>query len=268
MDYEEVFLDKRLKNFSQYGNKEKGITFSYELESKDLKLVYFENCLWRFGDIKLLKVMCSVMHYVSAFLNCSDINASTEYIQNFSAHTVYEMVMHKKVRLSCWVYAQYLTECFLAMGIPARMVRCFSGIYGDKDCHCVTLAYCEEYKKFVLFDPANNIVLYSYKGVPLDIRELRDMLISGERILFLQKTNEERIKFLYYWKKNLIFFQCYERQKCGNELSRDVRNANRMVILRPKRIGLYAKFMLAGKAYPSVCTMNQDEFWKLPQMHK
>ena len=172
MDYEEKFLNKRLVEFSQYGKKTAGITFSYEMRSNDLKVVYLENRLWRFGDKKLLKVMCNVMHYVSSFLSCSDKNISIEYIQNFSAHTVYEMVMHRKVKLLCWVYAQYLTECFLSMGIPARKVRCFSGIYGDKDCHCVTLAYCEEYKKFVLFDPASNIVLYSYEGIPLDIREL------------------------------------------------------------------------------------------------
>lgn len=68
--------------------------------------------------------------------------------------------------------------------------------------------------------------------------------------------------------RRTYFFKCYERQKYGNELSHGISDVNRMVTLRQKRIDLYAKLMLAGKAYPSVSTMNQDEFWKIPQMHR
>ena len=252
---------KRLKKYSDYNENSYGININYELNSTELINLCERINLKQFGIKESFHTMCDIMHYVYERLYCPDIRAKTTRLTRFSANTVLDMIERKKIRLSCWVYSQVLTECFLALGIPARMVRCLSGLLFDNDCHCVTVAYCDEYKKYVLFDVANNTIYYSYKGYPLSLGEFREHILSDNRILVIQAKPGNKQGLIKYWIKNLMIFQNFEIQQYGNELN--ISN-NRSIYLYPAKLRIQKMTIPINTNYQPVFVRNSEEFWRLP----
>ena len=259
--YSEKYLLKRLKKYRYYTQESNVVSFTYEFNTTELKNLYQRQGLVQFGNKKTFESMVKVMHSVFDKLYINDLQKNTDIITNFASDYIFDMADTKKYRFSCWVYATTLKECFLSLGIPARMIRCLSGLFFDRDCHCVTIAYCEEYKKYVLFDVANNTVYYSSKGIPLSLQELRDCIIDDKRIIVLQSEVGEKQGLIDYWIKNMVLFQCYEKSRYGNELNI---SDNRIVFLAPANLRFYSKPFLANKNYQAILTRCDDEFWMLP----
>ena len=124
MKYDESFLFKRFARYSEYDKDYVGILFEYGYDAKELYDVLEENGLEHFGNKNLLSTMKNIMHYVSKKLYQADGNVKITILKHFSVLTINELIKLNKYKFSCWVYALYLAECFLALGIPARMIRC------------------------------------------------------------------------------------------------------------------------------------------------
>lgn len=258
--YSKKKLYKRLNEYSKYNNEHTDIKLQYEFNSPELSFLCDKYDFKSFGEKSLLATMSDIMHFVFKSLSISEKKKIIE-IKYFSSLTIDDLREKNKERFSCWVYALYLTECFLSLGIQARMIRCFSGLPFDNDCHCVVVAYCDEYKKNVLFDVANNTVYYSYFGEPLSLKEFRDCIITGERIFYIQERRNDKESLINYWVKNLLIFQSYEIQRYGNELGFQYNNTNRVIFLLPHNLNISRKWLASICDYKAVVTRNQDVFW-------
>jgi len=252
-------MHKRLEKYELYDEKIEEYQISYDFEAPEFKQIKEANHLDEFDDIRKLKAMSTIMHQVNLKFHPSEKSAKAITITEFSALSIDDILKDGKA-LSCWVQATYLTEVFLALGIPARMVRCMSGIRGDYECHCVTVAFCEEYKKLVLFDVANDSIYYSEKAVPLDLCEFRDYIVKGKRIYYVQKKNHEKEGLMKYWIKNLMVFQSYEIQRYGNELGK---KENRFILLIPQDFDERWILRKCKWDYPCVISRNQKQFWSV-----
>ncbi len=259
-DLSETRNRRRLNEYKAYDLSFHGIDKKFIFDAPELAQIYKVNFLDTFGDPKRLSVMCKIMHYVFNLLNQNDKDKKI-CLQQFSALTIYNDIKQHKLNLSCWVYATYLTECFLSMGIKARMIRCFSGKKYETECHCVVVAYCEEYKKNVLFDPANDTLLYSYQGIPLNLGELRRHIIENKRIFFISTEPKGKNNLLKYWIKDLMIFQSYEIQQYGNELGLSINRINRIIYLVPQKFHVNQHALYFVPRYPVVITRNESEFW-------
>lgn len=233
----------------------------YEFDSPELKMLCKKHHLERFGKKTQLATMSEIMHFVFESLSEGDDGGKMLIVTQFSSLTIDKIKENSNRKLSCWVYSLYLTECFLSIGIPARMIRCLSGLKFDNECHCVVVAYCDEYKKNVLFDVANNTVYYSYTGEPLSLPEFRDYIINKKRIFYIQKGNHDKESLINYWVKNLSIFQSYEIQRYGNELGLPYIEKNRILYLLPQNLKASRKWIHSVYGLSVVVTRNQKAFW-------
>lgn len=261
MKINENKLKSRLHKYNAYDAEYRGVSLQYDFQSPELDKIYELNKLYKFGDPTQLSTLCNIMHYVFDLLNQDREPQQRPLLrQNFSSLTIYDEVKSCKNRFSCWSHALYLTECLLALGVPARMIRCRSGLVFDRDCHCVTVAYCSEYKKYVMLDSANDVVLYSYSGIPLNLSEFRQYVSLEKRIFYIQKSHGQKASYLKYWIKNLLIFQSYEIQRYGNELNTLYNTTNRNIFLLPLNLDIKKVHLYANKNYPTLITRNEKEF--------
>lgn len=119
---------------------------------------------------------------------------------------------------NCYMYAVVLTELFLAVGLPARMVRCMPLDIDYNDCHCVVEAFCSDYEKWIIFDPANRAYYINRKALPLNLFELREHIAQQYAVYVPMMSIEMTNSLLKYWAKNLIRFESYKISQYGNEL--------------------------------------------------
>ena len=256
-----MFYLSRLNKYSSYDEHTHGIKITYNYSSEEFAEVRKCYKLNPYVQRHSFADMQQIMHTVFHTLSSTQVKKPILQYKAFSSISLYRMKEESDVYVSCWGYAQTLTECFLAVGIPARMVRVHSGLFYDFECHCVCVAYCAELKKNVLFDVANNVIYYSEKCVPLDLNEFREFVTHNKRIIVLQNKKGEKSGLITYWLKNLIVFQCFEREKFGNALNE---SDNRVVYLLPEKLNLQSNILLKTNCTDTIITRNSNEFWQLP----
>jgi hypothetical protein len=164
---------------------------------------------------------------------------------------------------NCFIAATVLQECFLAMGYKTRMVRCMPIDLRFNECHCMTIAYVNEFKKFVVFDSAMGGIYIDEKGMPLSINEMRHRIIDEKvikiRSLFVTENNN---LFYKYLAKNIIRFQSHKNIKYGNEISG--KKSDIMVNLNPLTLPLKNKVLIYDNCkIQHIFVYNNDKFWDL-----
>lgn len=260
------FYLSRLNKYRDYNAQTHGIRITYNYQSDEFdevrKCYNLNSYVKKHSFIDMQHIMHTVFHTLSS----EKIQNPIMQYKAFSSISLYHMTQASDVYVSCWGYAQTLTECFLSIGIPARMVRVHSGLFCDYECHCVCIAYCTELKKNVLFDVANNVIYYSENCIPLDLNEFRESIVYNKRIIVLQSSKNEKAGLISYWLKNLIVFQCFETEKFGNALNA---GDNRVVYLVPENLALgCTNVLLNTKCTKIIITRNNNEFWQLPSIGK
>lgn len=135
----------------------------------------------------------------------------------FHALDVFELT-EKGFRSNCFVAATILTECFLALNYPARMVRCMPIDIRFNECHCMTIAYLNDEKRFVAFDSAMGGFYQNSFGIPMGISDIRESVITQQPFKIRSIFQSSYIRAVEsYLSKNLVRFQSHQHTKYGNE---------------------------------------------------
>jgi hypothetical protein len=119
--------------------------------------------------------------------------------------------------LNCRGLAIALNECYLSLGYRSRYITCLpkDSLGVDNDCHVINMVYIPGLRKWIWIDPTNDAYVMNEKGQLLGIEEVRDRLITHQRLIVNPDANWNHqssvIKedYLYqYMSKNLYRLEC------------------------------------------------------------
>jgi len=131
---------------------------------------------------------------------------------------------------NCWLLAVVVCEAYLALGYPARYVRCLPYDYRDPDCHVVSLVRAATLDKWVMFDPSFNAWVHDGTGAILSLEEMRERLATGKRLAVSDGLRGmEPEEYLAYMAKNLVHLE----SPVTNGMGSDDRESARYVRLAP-----------------------------------
>ena len=82
-------------------------------------------------------------------------------------------------RINCWMFATILTEVYLAMGYPARLVHLLPSTPKPRESHFVTSVYSTQFNKWIMMDPDAMAYVTGEEGTPLGVHEIRERLAGG-----------------------------------------------------------------------------------------
>lgn len=109
---------------------------------------------------------------------------------------------------NCWMQALTACELYLALGYPARYVRCLPFDYRDPDCHVVSLVYAATLGKWVMFDPSFDAWVHDGAGAILSLEEMRKRLATGGSLAVSEGLRGmEPEEYLAYMAKNLVHME-------------------------------------------------------------
>jgi hypothetical protein len=126
--------------------------------------------------------------------------------------------------LNCRDQSISLSECLLALGIPAYPIWMFPYSPYDMDNHVVVHTYMAHLGKWVMIDPTWNAYVLNDQNDVLDVFEMRaayakyetlhlsaDVIYNGEH-----QTNEADLyDLISYYAKNCFYFDLYPRSAYG-----------------------------------------------------
>ena len=158
--------------------------------------------------------------------------------------------------------ATVLNECYLAMGIPSRVITCMPKTYVT-DCHVINAVYSSTLGKWLWVDPTNNAWVTDDRGNMLSIQEVRERLISGQPVQVNEEANWNNQKkitteeYLYdYMAKNLFYLESWTRY--GFNTESDHENLINYIFLQPTGCE-------SSQRRPRNLSVNDDRyFWQVP----
>lgn len=164
--------------------------------------------------------------------------------------------------LNCRGLATVLNECYLAMGIPSRVITCMPKTY-ITDCHVINAVYSSTLGKWLWIDPTNNAWVTDDRGNMLSIQEVRERLISGQPVQVNEEANWNNQKkttteeYLYdYMAKNLFYLESWTRY--GFNTESDYENLINYIFLQPTGCE-------SSQRRPRNLSVNDDRyFWQVP----
>ena len=162
--------------------------------------------------------------------------------------------------VNCRGLAMLLAQLLRAYGIPAYHVTCMPFEEPFDDCHVVTMCRSERLKKWFFIDPTMRVYLRNADGVLLNLRELRDVLISGGALTPNADANYnggafDLENYREYMTKNTLRFERGETLRYGYD---DGWNHTRVLVLVPA-----AYREQYGDQFPKVAlTTDPDLFWR------
>lgn len=210
-----------LKMFDSFTENE--VQFIYEFNDSNYKILRDSYNLDNIcGNGASLEKSINLMKWLYSIL-IHDPNYINQITDN--SLNLIERLNNKKA-INCRAAAIILTECLLAVGIPARSVWLMPFSPYDRDCHVITMAFCKELSKWVMLDATVNSIVMNENGVPLDPLEIREALKNMDTLLFSNELWFYRINCSYetqrkgystYLAKNTFYFKSYKFNCFGYE---------------------------------------------------
>ena len=183
-----------------------------------------------------------------------------QYSERCNAIDILRASAEEHIQSNCLMYSVVLSEALLAYGIKSKVVICKPyDFYFNADCHCMVHAYIDEYRKWILFDPAYNSV-YRCKGRFLSLQELRKCIISGSNIVIfgLDKKTDDIKSMIESLSQYLVVFFCLEYNgfNCHSKVY-----DNNINILFPKRYEILPVF--STEYNNTEISFYDDGFWMM-----
>lgn len=179
----------------------------------------------------------------------------------FNSLNIISRTEKKGISSNCWMYATVLNEVFLAMGFKSRRIRCMSADLEDKECHCVTIVYSNEFNKWIMFDAANKAFFVDKQALPMSLQELRESLITEQKIYLPKATTSDFEKIKRYWYKNIVRFQAYSHSAFNFESSK---KEKKIYNLNPKAIVVEDKVTFNNRVKQNYINIsNPNIFWRI-----
>jgi hypothetical protein bfra3_17317 len=144
----------------------------------------------------------------------------------YNALDLFRHAQENKRGYNCRFLAEMLTDCYLALGYPARFITCESKEIGDPDCHVIVMVWSKTLNKWVWMDPSFAAYVTDENGILLHPGEVRERLIDGRPLVLNPDANwnhkSKRTKEEYidrYMAKNLYTIQSHltNRPEIENE---------------------------------------------------
>lgn len=197
-------------------------TFTFQSpDNPDLRRVraYFKlDSVAGYGD-ELSKIK-NIMTYVHNLIKHDGQHANPAHL---NAIDMAEACRDGSRGLNCRGLAIVLSECYLAMGIPAHHVTCMPKEYIN-DCHVINSVWSSQLKKWIWIDPSFNAWVTNEKGNLLSIQEVRDHLRNDVPVVLNNEANwnnqekQTTEHYLYeYMAKNLYYVYVTANQEYGIE---------------------------------------------------
>ena len=180
----------------------------------------------------------------------------------YNALDLFRHAQENKRGYNCRFLAEMLTDCYLALGYPARFITCESKEIGDPDCHVIVMVWSKTLNKWVWMDPSFAAYVTDENGTLLHPGEVRERLIDGRPLVLnpdanwnhkSKQTKEEYID--RYMAKNLYTIQSHltNRPEIENE-----ENSYQDVITL---VGKGVTYKGGGRT-----TSDDQYFWQAPKL--
>lgn len=263
--YQEGFLSENddynfLKFFSEYSHEKRGIEFTYSNKNfEELKSLLPEKYFTMENFENEFHFQKELMFWVCRSLNQEE-NEDIIPVRPLNGATILQETFTNRVSSNCQMYAVLLNELFLSFNFKSRMITCLPMDLRFSDCHCVTLVFSSIYNKWIVFDPAMCTFYTNEKKEPLNISEMRKMLIEQKQIYLPFIPRKRSRHLLSYLVKNFVRFNCYQ---CSEYNIDDSAKDKIIYCLNPRCFPLTDKIIQKNDHIVKIIhTSNEEEFWK------
>lgn len=178
--------------------------------------------------------------------------------------------------VNCRMMATILKDAYQAEGFEARIVTCLPKDTNDFDCHVINVVWSKSLNKWVWMDPTFNAYVSDEKGNLLNIREVRERIISGAPLVVNDDANwnnqvkQTKAQYLdYYMSKNLYWLQCPTVSTWNQETRTPGKGFISYVNLYPGGFSTTKNMDLVTEDDRKLyATNNPDYFWQKPEGEK
>lgn len=242
-----------LNFFKEYDNSEHIIKFFFENHlSLELKKIYnFFNLNLIVGEESELNKLAKLKRWAVDNLSSKGKNLTSRLYDDLNVIEIVEQSKKDGYSLNCRYISYVFMQLVLSLGFKARWVMCLPMDLRDDECHCVTEVYSKELQKWIVVDAAFDLFYFNNKGIPINLEEMRKMLIKENKLKFLSPNKEFSYFVQNYWKKNIFRFKYLINNKSNALASRLIEYA----CLNPK------DFILKNKEFKIRERTNKFNFY-------
>ena len=207
--FESDIVDNNYRPLFEFGNRE-------DKELSEVREFFGLNDLVNDTDDDLTK-MFKLIEHAYKVLHFEGQDLKEKRYDKYTPQQIIDQAHKDRSRLNCRYIALIYTQMALSIGLVARFVSCLPMDLRFTECHCVTEIYIRKLKKWVGSDAAFGVHYYDKAGIPLNLQEMRQMMVNGIMPRLHVKDAAEKIFLTKYWIKNIFRFR-YLKNNCYNAL--------------------------------------------------
>lgn len=182
-------------------------------------------------------------------------------IRERNAFSLWNYVKETGNNINCRQHSILYRDMALSVGIKTRFITCRPYDHEDSDCHVVNEVWLPELKKWAMIDSDQDKRVTSVDGLPLSIRELRELIVANKPYLINGESNKGKYYHMYM-SKNTYWFSRHEISVMDDEsgLEGDIYDQNRRVYLIP--VGFSIEHEKLTHLKDALKTTDPDQFWR------
>jgi len=182
-----------LRMFSKYDSNCASIIhqFTYECE-KSKNLLHIRQSLEIdkiMGDRNEIERILQLLKWSKSYLKFSGKVLQSRRYDDCDFFELTIKARNEGYSLNCRYISLLFTQILLAAGFKARWVVCLPMALEYRECHCVTEVFIEMCNKWIIVDASFNLVYFDKKGNLLNLLEMRNIIIKGEKFRVINTPN-------------------------------------------------------------------------------
>lgn len=183
---------------------------TFEDSQEEYKIYFNKYQIPRLDNLSTISYIQSIFEWVAKNLKH---DGYTKYRGKLYGSKILEYAIDEEKGINCLMHAIILQEIFYQQGILAHLVQGNPSDYLIGDCHWLINIYNREYQKWMLIDPVWLGYYLNKDNVPLDFFEIRNYLITGEKMVPNKEIKVEYYEYLMC--RYLFFFGFFEKNGIG-----------------------------------------------------
>lgn len=201
------------------------------------------------SELEAILYLKDIAYEVLSFGNQTISDRKYDSLDYFS---IIDIAKRNKDQLNCRYKSFIFAQLLMACGFRSRWVGCLPMDPSDKECHCITEVYSHYLGKWFVVDIAFNFLYFNAAGTLLNLYEIRNNLITGNKVRFISKDKATISDTYIYLTKNMFKFRFAKQYKYLTTLSSD-----EYILLHPD------KYIIDNSEYKeySQFTTNAAAFW-------
>ncbi|MDR0532225.1 MAG: transglutaminase-like domain-containing protein [Oscillospiraceae bacterium] len=191
------------------------VVFTYEFDAPELRALdetYGLRDISGAGDVQTRALR--LLHWLCAHTHHDNPKRLPENVRLQAMDLLGWAFGSKKNGLNCKHLSIVLSECLLAVGIQARVLYCYPKVYKN-DNHVVVEVWLSEEERWIMLDPSWEIFLSDEAGKILGVREIRELLASGQEPRLNPEAQKDGAWYLWYLAKDMFYFDRARETRYG-----------------------------------------------------